>query len=85
MHLLKTNINGHRFRVEVSTKFQKMLFVDKLKTITEEGNMETRQIAPFFHLPFLLQLIATFISEFENGHNLFSCGSVPTTLVHSGL
>ena len=25
-----------------------MLFLDNLRTITQEGNMETRQMAPFF-------------------------------------
>ena len=45
--------------------------------------MKTRQMAPFFSSTFSA-LFATFISEFENSHNSFSCGPVPT-LVHYGL
>ena len=33
---------------EKSTELQKMHFFDNLRTTTQEGNMETRQMAPFF-------------------------------------
>ena len=42
-------LNRLRILAEVSTKFQKMhSFVDNLRTITEERNMETRQVTPLF-------------------------------------
>ena len=44
--------NRLRFLVEVSTKSRKMQFLDHLRTITQEGSMETRQMTPFFHLLF---------------------------------
>ena len=37
-----------RFLAEVSTKLQKMLFLDNLRTWTQEESMETRQMTPFF-------------------------------------
>ena len=40
--------NTLRFLAEVSTKLQKMHFLDNLKTITQEESMETRQMTPFF-------------------------------------
>ena len=36
--------------------------------------METRQITPFFHLFFPLNLFVTFIVVFENSQNSFLCG-----------
>ena len=39
-----------------------------------EGNMETREMAPFFHLLFLIWLFVILIFEFENAQNSFSCG-----------
>ena len=36
--------------------------------------METRHMNQFFHLLFSLQLFVTFIFEFENTQNSFSCG-----------
>ena len=44
--------NTVRFFAEVSTKFQKMHFLDNLRTITQEGNMETRQMTAFFSSTF---------------------------------
>ena len=35
------------FLAEVSTKLKKMHFLDNLRTITQEGSMETRQMNPF--------------------------------------
>ena len=42
-----------RFLAEVSKKMRKMHFLDNLRTITQEGNTETRQMTPFFYLLFL--------------------------------
>ena len=67
-------LNRLRFLAEVSTKLQKMHFLDNLKTITQEGSMETRQMTPFFSSTFS-NLFVIFISEFENAQNSFSCGS----------
>ena len=39
--------NQLRFLAEVSTELQKMHFLDNLRTITQEGSMETRQMNPF--------------------------------------
>ena len=50
-----------------------MHFLDNLKTITQEGSMETRQMTPFFSSTFS-NLFVIFISEFENAQNSFSCG-----------
>ena len=36
--------------------------------------METRQMTPFFHLLFPIELLVIFISQFENNQNLFSRG-----------
>ena len=46
--------NRLRFLAEVSTKLQKMHFLDNLRTITQKGSMENRQMIPFFHLLFLI-------------------------------
>ena len=40
--------NKLKFLAEVSTKLQKMHFLDNLRTITQEGSTETRQMTPFF-------------------------------------
>ena len=66
--------NRLRFLAKVSTKSQKMHFFRQFRTIIQEKNMKTRQMTPFFHLLFLLQLFVTFISEFESTQNVFSCG-----------
>ena len=45
--------NGLRFLAVVSTKLPKMRFLDNWMVITQEGNMETRKMIPFFfHLFF---------------------------------
>ena len=44
--------------------------------------METRRMTPFFYPLFSIEMSVTFIFEFENTQNAFSCGS---PLVHSGL
>ena len=63
-----------RFLPQVSTKLQKLHFLDNLRTTTQERNMETRQMSTFFYLLFPLYLFVTFISEFENTQNSGSCG-----------
>ena len=40
--------NRLRFLAEVTTNCKKCTFLDILRTITQEGNMETRQMTPFF-------------------------------------
>ena len=50
-----------------------MYFVENLRTITQEGSMETRQMTPFF-LPTFSNLFVIFTSEFENPQNSFLCG-----------
>ena len=65
--------NRLRFLAEVRTNLQKMYFVDNLRTITQEGSMETRQMTPFFP-PTFSNLFVIFTSEFENPQNSFLCG-----------
>ena len=43
-----------RYLAEVSTKLQKCTFLDNLRTITQDGNMKTRQAIPCFDLLFPL-------------------------------
>ena len=57
--------NRLRFLAEVSTK---------LKGITRKGTWKLDRWPHFFHLLFPLYLFVTFISEFENTQNSFSCG-----------
>ena len=66
--------NTLRFLAEVSTKLKKRTSLDNLRTITQEGNMETRQMTTFFHLLSPLWLFVTFIFVFENCYISFSCG-----------
>ena len=40
--------NSLRFLAEVSTNFKKFSFLDNLKTLTQEGNLEARQMTLFF-------------------------------------
>ena len=49
---------------------KKMHYFDNLRIITQEGNMETRQM-----IPFPLELWITCIFVFENSQNSFSCCS----------
>ena len=51
----------------------KCTFLNSLRTITQEGNMETRQITPFFSSTFSTMFV-TFIFVFENSQNSFSFG-----------
>ena len=43
--------------------------------------MKTTQMTPFFHLLFLLYLLVTFISEFENTLNSFSNSLLRSILI----
>ena len=45
-------------------------FLDNLQTITQVGNMETRQMTPIFSSTFSA-LAVTFIFLFENSQNVF--------------
>ena len=51
-----------------------MHFLDNLQTITQEGNMETRRMTPFFFSSTFSALTVTFIFVFENSQNWFWCG-----------
>ena len=44
--------NRLRFLAEVISKLQNMHFLDNLRTTTQEGSMETRQMIPFFSSTF---------------------------------
>ena len=52
------------FLAEVSEKLQKCTFLDNLRTITQEGNMETRQMTPF--LSTFSTLFVTFLLVLKN-------------------
>ena len=67
--------NRLRFLAEISTNLQKIHFLDNLRTITQEGSMETKQMTSFFSSTFS-NLFVIFISEFENAQNSFSCWSI---------
>ena len=69
------------FFVEVSIKLKKYTFFDNLRIIMRERKMEITKINPFFHLLFLLYLLVTFISEFENTENSFSISLFWSVLV----
>ena len=58
-------------RLEENCK--KCTFLDNLRAITQEANIEIKQITPFFSPTFSLHLFATFIFVFENSQNSFSC------------
>ena len=60
---------------------KKPLFFDNLRTITLKRKMKTTKMTPFFHLLFLLYLLVTFISEFENTLNSFSNSLLQSILV----
>ena len=66
--------NRLRFLAEISTMLQEITFLDNLKTIANEANMERRQIISFFHLLFLLYLFTVFLFALGISQNLFSCG-----------
>ena len=61
-----------RFLAKVSTKLQKMHFLDNLRTITQDRDMKTRQMTHFSST--FSNFLVIFISEFEVDQNPFSCG-----------
>ena len=67
--------NKLRFFAEVSKKLQKCTFLDNLRTITQEGNKETRQMTPFFSSNFSDLTVCNIHFWIENTQNSFSCGS----------
>ena len=79
---LTSLLNILRFFAEVSTKLKKSTFFDNFRIITQEENMKTTQMTPFFYLLFLLYLLVTFISEFENTLNSFSNSLLRSILVY---
>ena len=40
------------FILRLAQNYMKYTFLDNLRAITQEGNMEIRQMVPFFHLLF---------------------------------
>ena len=54
------------FLLRSAGKLQKGIFFDNISTITQEKNMETRQMNAFLYLPFLFVKL---IFEFENTQN----------------
>ena len=50
---------------EVSTNCKKCIFLDNLRTVTQKGNMETRQMTPFLSSIFSV-LTVTFIYVFKD-------------------
>ena len=64
--------NQLRFLAKVSTKLQKKHFLDNLRTVTQKGRIEARQMTPFSST--FPNLFVIFISKFENDQNWFSCG-----------
>ena len=63
------------FLLRSSQNSKNCTFLDNLRTITWESNMETRQMTPYFNLLFPFYLFVTFIFVFENSQNSFSCSS----------
>ena len=67
------------FLLNSAQNCKKIPFFGQFKEVKEgnmqnqEGNMETRQIIPFFPSTFST-LFVTFIFVFENSQNSFSCG-----------
>ena len=45
---LSNAYNSLRFVADISKKFKKNTIFDNLRTITQEGDMKTRQITPSF-------------------------------------
>ena len=68
------SFNRPGFLAQVSKKLQKMQFFHNLRTITQERNMETRQMTQYVHLLFPLILFVTLIFVSEKSKNSFSCG-----------
>ena len=52
---------------------KKCNFLDNLRTITQEGNMETRRLTPFLLSSFSVLTVCNIYFVFENSQNSFSC------------
>ena len=61
------------FLLRPAQNCMKCTFLDNLRTITQEGNISTRQTIPFFSSTFS-SMFLTFTFVFENSQNSFSCG-----------
>ena len=48
---------------------QNIDFLDNLQIINQEGNMETRQMTPFFSSTFSVLTVCNIIFVFENSQN----------------
>ena len=46
------SFNRLRLRLRSAQIYKKCTFLDNFKTITQDGNMKTRQMTSFFYLPF---------------------------------
>ena len=70
---MKNAFTDFDFLLRPAQNCMKCTFLDNLRTITQKGNMDTRQMILFFHLLFPLELFVTFIFVFENSQKSFSC------------
>ena len=61
------------FLLRSAQNCKKCNFLDNLQSINQEGNMENRQMNPFFSSTFSA-LFITFSFLFENSQNSFWCG-----------
>ena len=82
MHIYINCFNRLRYLAAVSTELQKKsTFLENLRTITLEGNMEPRQVTPFFSSTFSVLNVHSFL----NLKILKIHFHVVPPLVHSGL
>ena len=72
----------NRFLLRSAQNCKKCTFLDNLQTITQIGNMETRQMTPIFSSTFSAPTVFNIQFLFENSRNLFWRRP---PLVHSGL
>ena len=72
MHIYKYALIDLDLLLRLAQNCKKYTFLDNLRTIIQEGNMEIRQLNPFFLSSFSLKL--TFIFVFKNSQNSLSCG-----------
>ena len=63
-----------RFRLVADSAQNYRKALHNLRIISQEGNMETRQMTRFFPLLFPVELFATFIFVHENSQSSFSFG-----------
>ena len=71
MQIASTDVD---FMLRSAQNCKKYTFLDNLQTITQEGNMETRQMTPFFLATFsTLNVCNIHFFLFENSQNPFWC------------